>query len=74
MLQRESAEITRVNALKSINCKINSGERVALIGHNGSGKTSFLKVISGIYFATSGILKKDFKVFPMINKEFFNKQ
>ena len=70
LLQRESAEITKVNALKSVNCKIESGERVALIGHNGSGKTSFLKVISGIYFATSGILKKDTQVFPMINKSF----
>ena len=70
LLQRESAEITRVNALNSINCRINSGERVALIGHNGSGKTSFLKVISGIYFATSGLLKSNFKIFPMINKSF----
>ncbi|WP_288250465.1 ABC transporter ATP-binding protein [uncultured Prochlorococcus sp.] len=70
LLQRESAEITRINALNSVNCKIERGERVALIGHNGSGKTSFLKVISGIYFATSGILKKDMQVFPMINKSF----
>ena len=70
LLQRESAEITRINALRSVNCKIESGERVALIGHNGSGKTSFLKVISGIYFETSGILKKNIQVFPMIEKSF----
>jgi len=68
--QRESAEVTRINALNYVNCKIDRGERVALIGHNGSGKTTFLKVISGIYYSTSGLLKKDIKVFPMINKSF----
>ena len=30
------------------------GERVGLIGHNGSGKSSFLRLISGIYIPTSG--------------------
>ena len=70
LLQRESAEVTKINALKSINCTIKNGERIALIGHNGSGKTSFLKVISGIYFPTHGFLRKDLKVFPMINKSF----
>ena len=42
LLQRESAEVTRINALKNVNCKIQRGDRIALIGHNGSGKTTFL--------------------------------
>ena len=70
LLQRESAEVTRINALKNVNCKIQRGERIALIGHNGSGKTTFLKLISGIYYPTSGLLKKNIRVFPMINKSF----
>ena len=70
LLQRESKEITRINALKNVNCNIERGERIALIGHNGSGKTTFLKLISGIYCATSGLFKKNIKVFPMINKSF----
>ena len=69
-LQRKSAEVTNILALNSINCEIKEGERVALIGHNGSGKTSFLKVISGIYFATNGLFKTNVNVFPMINKSF----
>ena len=44
VLQRESSEITYINALSNINCVIEKGDRVALIGHNGSGKTSFLKI------------------------------
>ena len=70
VLQRESSEITYINALSNINCVIEKGDRVALIGHNGSGKTSFLKIVSGIYFPTSGKFETDLKIYPMINKSF----
>jgi len=46
------------------------GERVGLIGHNGSGKSSFLKLISGIYHPTNGRINVLVKVYPMIQKTF----
>ena len=46
--------ITHVNVLNDINMRVSEGETLGLYGHNGSGKTSLLKVISGIYFPTSG--------------------
>lgn len=48
-----------VHAIKDINLKIQDGERLAIIGHNGAGKSSLLKMISGIYPPTSGALTVD---------------
>tara|TARA_Y100000991_G_C21941424_1_gene335454 strand:+ start:181 stop:990 length:810 start_codon:yes stop_codon:yes gene_type:complete len=59
-----------INALNNINCKVYEGDRVALIGHNGAGKTTFLRLISGIYSHTSGELFKSIKIYPIIEKSF----
>lgn len=45
---------TTVNAIQGIDFSISFGERVALIGHNGSGKSSLLRVLAGIDPLTSG--------------------
>lgn len=36
-------------ALQNINIEINKGDRIAIIGHNGSGKTTMLNVLMGLY-------------------------
>ncbi len=41
-------------ALNNINLKIYAGERIAILGSNGSGKSTFLKLLDGLYFANSG--------------------
>ncbi len=35
--------------LKNVSFKIKAGEKVALVGHTGSGKTSIISLISGLY-------------------------
>ena len=40
--------------LNNIDLNINKGEKVALIGSNGCGKTTLLKVIAGIENINSG--------------------
>lgn len=44
----------RVHAIKNLSLNIKDGERVAIIGHNGAGKSTFLRMVSGIYTPTSG--------------------
>lgn len=46
-------------ALKNINVKINPGETVALVGESGAGKTTFVNLILGFYFASKGKIKID---------------
>jgi ABC-type polysaccharide/polyol phosphate transport system ATPase subunit/glycosyltransferase involved in cell wall biosynthesis len=59
-----------ITALQNVNCTVREGERVALIGHNGAGKSTFLRLISGIYQHSSGHFEARVRVFPMIHKSF----
>jgi len=44
----------RVEVLKGINLDIKEGEIVCLLGANGAGKSTFLKVISGLIIPSKG--------------------
>ena len=61
---------TTITALSNLNLTIYSGQRIALIGHNGSGKSSFIRLISGIYTPTSGIFKSSTNIYPLLQKTF----
>lgn len=50
-------QFNQLCALKSINLKIPRGKIVGLLGPNGSGKTTFIKLINGLLIPTSGELK-----------------
>jgi len=54
-----------VHALRDIDLEVNDGDRLAVIGHNGAGKSTILKLISGIYPPTSGTLTVDGKISSM---------
>jgi len=41
-------------ALCGLNIKINRGEKVSIIGANGSGKSTFLQILDGLIFADKG--------------------
>jgi ABC-type polysaccharide/polyol phosphate transport system ATPase subunit len=67
---RRTSKGTEIEALRGISCTIRHGERIALIGHNGAGKSTFLRLISGIYQATSGSFRVSCPVYPMLQKNF----
>jgi ABC-type polysaccharide/polyol phosphate transport system ATPase subunit len=67
---RSAGSGAEIEALRGITCTIFHGERVALIGHNGAGKSTFLRLVSGIYQPSSGTFRAYCPVFPMIQKSF----
>jgi len=52
--KKKSAYIGSVNATDNLTFKINRGEAVAFIGHNGAGKSTTLKIVTGVTFPTTG--------------------
>lgn len=45
-----------VKALDCVNITIKKGDRVGLLGRNGSGKSTFLRSLAGVYIPDSGLL------------------
>lgn len=41
-------------ALRNIDLFVPAGETMALVGHNGAGKTTFIKLLTGLYEPTEG--------------------
>ncbi len=61
-----SKAMEKVEALKNISIEFKQGERVGIIGRNGAGKSTMLKVISGIYKPTSGRVIVNGTIQPLI--------
>ena len=53
-------------ALKHVSFTVNRGEAVALIGRNGSGKSTMLKVIAGVMYPSTGSRVVRGTIAPMI--------
>ncbi len=51
-----SSESTDVPAVRELSFRIEPGERVGLIGENGAGKSTTLKMLTGILVPTAGTL------------------
>jgi ribose transport system ATP-binding protein len=49
-----SKEFSGIRVLDRINVEIEKGEIFGIIGENGAGKSTFVKIISGIYAPTEG--------------------
>lgn len=63
----DSRKITVVNALSDVNLNIGAGDRVGLVGHNGAGKTSLLRMLAGVYEPTRGRLQVEGRVTSLID-------
>lgn len=57
-----------VKALDEITMDLRSGDRIGLIGHNGAGKSTLLRVLAGVYQPTSGLIRAEGRITPLLNQ------
>jgi ABC-type polysaccharide/polyol phosphate transport system ATPase subunit len=55
-----------VSALNDISLSIKDGDHIGLIGHNGSGKSTFLRLLATIYEPTRGKIHIKGNISPML--------
>lgn len=53
-------------ALKNVSFQVKRGEAVALIGKNGSGKSTILKILAGVMYPTKGSVTVNGSIAPLI--------
>lgn len=56
---RKRPEIPVFSALRSLNLSIRRGERVGIVGRNGSGKTTMLKLATGAVAPSEGVIERN---------------
>jgi ABC-2 type transport system ATP-binding protein len=66
-LKFDTSHIVNVQALDNVNLTLTKGDRLGLVGHNGAGKSSLLKLIAGIYTPTSGTRTVSGRVNSLLN-------
>ena len=56
-LAKDQQQRVVVRALSDINMRLESGDRLGLVGSNGAGKTTLLRVLAGVYEPVLGQLR-----------------
>lgn len=65
-----SAEKSTIN---NMSFKVNKGENIAVVGENGAGKTTAVKLLCGLYYPTSGdILVNGKSILDFSSDSYFN--
>lgn len=62
------------HAIKDVNIKIRPGEKIAVVGENGSGKTTFTKLLLGVYSPNSGSVNISGIDTMVLDKESYHKR
>jgi ATP-binding cassette subfamily B multidrug efflux pump len=64
---------TGVQAIKGINLQIKAGQKIAVVGRTGSGKTTLAQLLLRFYDPVSGLIKIDGHSLPSLNMEAYRK-
>ena len=60
-ISKEKSKEKFIHAIKDMNLKLNAGEITGIVGKNGSGKSSLLKVLAGIIRPNTGSVNTNAK-------------
>ena len=63
---RRRQQLQVFEAVKQVSFVISKGEMVGLIGRNGSGKSTILKIVAGVYAPSEGQVKVQGTIAPLI--------
>lgn len=63
----EHSDTVVLRALNELSFRIDSGDRLGLVGHNGAGKSTLLRVLAGIYALSSGDISTEGKTVPLLD-------
>jgi ABC-type polysaccharide/polyol phosphate transport system ATPase subunit len=66
-MRQEPDGVVTVRALDSVSFTLVDGDRLALLGHNGAGKTTILRVAAGIYEPLVGEVVTRGRIMPLFN-------
>jgi ABC-2 type transport system ATP-binding protein/lipopolysaccharide transport system ATP-binding protein len=68
LVRRQPLAAPTVKALRGVSFELRDGDRLGLIGHNGAGKSSLLRLLGGLAHPTSGTIESEGRIIPLIDK------
>ena len=69
LIQRKGShnQHVSVRAINNISMTLKHGDRLGIVGHNGAGKSTFLRVCAGVYAPTLGVVHIEGRVSPLLD-------
>jgi ABC-type polysaccharide/polyol phosphate transport system ATPase subunit len=69
VLRRQNTTSNRVvvRALEDVSLTVNHGDQLGIIGHNGAGKSTMLRIFAGIYEPSAGTISVEGRVSPLFS-------
>lgn len=66
LFRKDHSKKTVFRVLDDVSFAVTPGEFVGIMGRNGAGKSTILKLIAGVYAPTSGVIRSSGKISPVL--------